>query len=251
MKVGFVIGGTQKGGTSALDAFLRQHPEICMPTDLKEVHFFDREEMFRGPNVDYGKYHAHFQPEARHRIIGEASPIYMYWNAAPYRIWTYNPAMKWIVILRNPVDRAYSAWNMEQQRGADTLSFEDAIGRERERCRNALPLQHRVFSYLDRGFYASQVRRLFEIFGPENCLILLNEDLQSAHEKTLVDIWKFLGVDPSVRLTEARVFEHDYPKALDPRLKAKLSDIFQFDIRELERLIGRDLSDWYQTAPRN
>src|SRR5437588_4189794 len=73
MKVGFVIGGTQKGGTSALDAFLRQHPEICMPGDLKEVHFFDREEMFRSSSVDYEKYHAHFCAEPRHQIMGEAS----------------------------------------------------------------------------------------------------------------------------------------------------------------------------------
>jgi len=249
MKVGFVIGGTQKGGTSALDAFLRQHPEICMPADLKEVHFFDREEMFRGPNVDYGKYHAHFRPNARHKIIGEASPIYMYWNSAPDRISEYNPAMKWILILRNPVDRAYSAWNMEQKRGADTLSFEEAIVREPERCRDALPLQHRIFSYIDRGFYSAQVRRLFDIFGSKNCLVLLNEDLQTAHEQTLIDIWNFLGVDLSVRPTKARVFEHDYDETMDPKIRAKLTEMFQLDIQNLEQLIGRDLSSWYRNAP--
>src|SRR2546421_2086859 len=97
MKVGFVIGGTQKGGTSALDAFLRQHPQICMPVDLKEVHFFDREEMFCSNTLEYEKYHSYFQPERRHKVIGEASPIYMYWNNAPQRIWSYNPQMKWIV----------------------------------------------------------------------------------------------------------------------------------------------------------
>src|SRR5947209_10587583 len=79
MRVDFVIGGTQKGGTSALDSFLRQHPEICMPTTRKELHFFDREE----ENTDYKKYHANFKPKAQHRVIGEASPIYMYWETAP------------------------------------------------------------------------------------------------------------------------------------------------------------------------
>ena len=245
MKVDFVIGGTQKGGTSALDAFLRQHPQICMPADLKEVHFFDREEMFRGNKPDYDKYHAHFRCESRHRVIGEASPIYMYWNAAPQRIWNYNPKMKWIVILRNPVDRAYSAWNMERNRGADSVTFEQAITKEAERCREALPLQHRVFSYIDRGFYASQVRRLFDLFGRDNCLVVLNEDLQHDHDKTLQTVFAFLGVDQSVRPDSKRVFQHDYPTPLDQKLRSRLVDTFRVDIKELESLLSRDLSHWY------
>lgn len=245
MKVDFVIGGTQKGGTSALDAFLRQHPQICMPADLKEVHFFDREEMFRGNKPDYEKYHAHFRCEPAHRVIGEASPIYMYWNTAPYRIWNYNPAMKWILILRNPVDRAYSAWTMERNRGAESVSFEDAISKEAERCREALPLQHRVFSYIDRGFYAAQVRRLFNVFGRDNCLVLLNEDLQREHDRTLRDVFTFLGVEQSVRPNMERVFEQNYEASLDPILRSRLVETFYFDVKELERLLGRDLSHWY------
>jgi len=239
-----VIGGTQKGGTSALDAFLRQHPEICLPNDLKEVHFFDREEAFRTGNPDYEKYHGHFRPEPQHRTIGEASPIYMYWNAAPSRIQTYNPQMKWILILRNPVDRAYSAWNMERNRSADKLSFEQAVARESERCREALPLQHRVYSYLDRGFYSKQVHRLFELFGRENCLVLLNEDLQSNHDTTLQSVFDFLGVNNSVKIPQSRVFEHGYEQLLDEGLRAKLTETFRGDIRELEGLIDRDLSNW-------
>lgn len=245
MKVDFVIGGTQKGGTSALDSFLRQHPQICMPNDLKEVHFFDREEMFRTKPPDYGKYHAHFKPAAAHRTIGEASPIYMYWNSAPSRISTYNPQMKWILTLRNPVDRAYSAWNMERQRGADQLPFEEAIAREPERCREALPLQHRVYSYVDRGLYAGQVRRLFDLFGRDNCLVLLNEDLESRHDKALAAVFGFLGVEESVKVPQNRVFQHDYEQLLEPQLRTTLTNIFRPNICELEDLIGRDLSSWY------
>lgn len=244
MKVNFVIGGTQKGGTSALDSFLRQHPQVCLPNDLKEVHFFDREEIFRTGQPDYGKYHEHFRPGPLHRVIGEASPIYMYWNASPERIRAYNPQMKWIVILRQPVERAYSAWNMERQRGADELPFEEAVAREAERCREALPLQHRVYSYLDRGFYARQLRRLFELFGRGNCLVLLNEDLRSNHDQTIRDMFRFLGVDPSVRVKPNRVFEHGYEEALDSGLRLKLTRLFSSDIQEVEALIGRDLSSW-------
>jgi Sulfotransferase domain len=244
VKIDFVIGGTQKGGTSALDLFLRQHPEICLPESKKELHFFDREENFSGqPN--YKKYHANFHPEPQHRIIGEATPIYMYWNASPYRIWSYNPAMKWILVLRSPVKRAFSAWNMETKRNAECLPFEEAVEQEPIRCRQALPLQHRVFSYLDRGFYAAQVRSLFNIFGRERCLILLNEDLRTNHKNTLRSVFDFLGVDNSVIPPEANVFEHDYDQGIDPELHARLREMFRFDIQELERLLARDLSSWY------
>ena len=242
MQVNFVIGGTQKGGTSALDSFLRQHPQICMPTTRKELHFFDRED----ENTDYEKYHSNFKPKRQHRVFGEASPIYMYWETAPYRIWKYNPKMKWIVALRNPVDRAFSAWNMESKRGKDKLSFGDAIEKEAKRCREALPLQHRVYSYIDRGFYAHQVRRLFNIFGKENVLVLLSEQLRNEHQKTLQRVFEFLGVDSSFVPPEASVFEQEYAGEIDNQLRTKLVDMFYFDVKEVEKLTGRDLAAWYE-----
>jgi hypothetical protein len=241
MRVDFVIGGTQKGGTSALDSFLRQHPEICMPTARKELHFFDREE----ENRDYKKYHANFEPKPQHRAIGEASPIYMYWQTAPDRICKYNPKMKWILALRNPVERAFSAWNMETKRGKEKLSFAEAIEKESERCREALPLQHRVYSYVDRGFYAHQVRRLFNIFGRENVLVLLSEELRNEHERILRGVFEFLGVDSSFVTPEASVFEQEYTDKIDNQLRSRLIDTFQPDIKELEKLIAKDLSNWY------
>src|SRR5207237_2762832 len=225
MRVDFVIGGTQKSGTSALDSFLRQQPEICMPTTRKELHFFDREE----ENRDYKKYHRNFKPKKKqHRVIGEASTIYMYWETAPYRIWKYNPKMKWVLALRNPVERAFSAWNMETKRGKEKLSFGEAIEKEPERCREALPLQHRVYSYIVRGFYAHQVRRLFNIFGRDNCLILLSEELRNEHQKTLRKIFEFLGVDSSFVPPEATIFEQEYSDKIDNQLRRRLMDTFHF-----------------------
>jgi hypothetical protein len=243
-KVSFVVGGAQKCGTSAMDAFLRQHPQIGMPRTGKELHFFDDENNFsRRPN--YGAYHAHFRPSAAHRIFGESTPIYMYWESAPARIWKYNPDMKWIILLRNPVERAYSAWRMEHQRGADPFLFAEAITREVERCSTARPLQHRVFSYLDRGYYAHQVRRLHRLFGPRNCLCLLTEDLMSNHADTLKKIFRFLEVDPGFTLPAPSEFEPTKGDGPDPDLGARLTDLFYYDIRELESLLNRDLSAWY------
>ena len=205
--------------------------------------------MFRGSKPDYEKYHAHFQPGKQHTVIGEASPIYMYWNSAPYRIWSYNPDMKWIVILRNPVERAYSAWNMERKRGLEPLSFADAIAQEAVRCREALPQQHRVYSYLDRGFYADQLRRLFNIFGSDKCLVLINEDLKTDQTATLKKIFRFLELNDSFTVPAARVFEHEYDEPLDPETYAQLTRTFHFDLRALEQLVGRDLSSWYDADP--
>src|SRR5205085_11329026 len=220
--------------------FLRQHPEICMPTTRKELHFFDREE----DNTDYKKYHVNFKPKPQHRAIGEASPIYMYWETAPYRIWKYNPKMNWLLALRNPVERAFSAWNMETKRGKEKLPFAEAIEKEAERCREALPLQHRVYSYVDRGFYAHQVRRLFNIFGIRNVLILLSEELRSDHKKTLRRVFEFLDVDSSFVPPEASVFEQEYSGKIDNQLRTRLIDMFDFDITEQETLIGRGLWWW-------
>jgi len=169
----------------------------------------------------------------------------MYWTTTPYRIWRYNPEMKWILVLRNPVERAFSAWNMETKRGTEHLSFKEAVEQEAVRCRKALPLQHRVFSYADRGFYAHQVRRLFNIFAEDNCLVLLNENLPTEHEKALRKVFKFLKVKSDFIPPEASVFEQDYDQEIDSELRAKLTDMFYYDIKELERLLHRDLSSWY------
>jgi hypothetical protein len=244
MRVSFVIGGTQKGGTSALASFLRQHPQIYMPADRKELHFFDREEEF-ATKASYRDYHTSFRPEKEQTIIGEATPIYMYWNPAPARIWTYNPAMKWIVILRDPAERAFSAWNMEKQRGREDLSFEEAIEREAARCREALPLQHRIYSYADRGFYAAQIRRLFNIFGREQCLVLLNEDLRNRHQETLRNVFGFLNVDDSFVPDAAEIFHHEVDQVPSAATIDKLRQMFYFDVREVEGLVKRELKNWY------
>ena len=129
-KVDFAICGTQKGGTSALDAYLREHPEICM-ADVKEVHFFDTEKHFAREAINYSKYHSFFTPQKSHKILGEATPVYMYWPNAPQRLREYNPRMKLIILLRNPIERAYSHWNMQRTRGIDKLPFWDAIREEK------------------------------------------------------------------------------------------------------------------------
>lgn len=241
--VNFLIVGTQKGGTSALDSYLRTHPDICM-ANTKEVHFFDNEKYFQKKEVDYSAYHLFFDVEKSHKMIGEATPIYMYWYDIPRRIWEYNPNMKIIVILRNPIERAYSHWNWERYREAENLPFWDAIQLEQERSREALPYQHRVYSYIDRGFYSDQLRRIWHYFPKEQTLIIKNEDLRKHTYKTMESIFTFLGVDPLPGIKEKEVNLVPYVSSMQHKERDYLQRVFKFEIRELERILGWDCCDW-------
>jgi hypothetical protein len=247
--VDFVIGGTQKGGTTALDAYLREHPEVCMAdksevvsyaAGKKEVHFFDNEGHFADGNPDYSKYHRRFNPEESHKVLGEATPIYMYWNDAPRRIWEYNPSMKFILLLRDPIERAYSHWNMERIRNADKLSFWDAIKNEEDRCREALPLQHRVYSYISRGLYTEQLRRVWAHFPKDQVLCLKSEDL----DKALGRVCEFLQVSPLAGVASKKVHSLPYETGMTEKERDYLRGIFEPEIAKLEQELNWDCSDW-------
>jgi hypothetical protein len=241
--VDFLICGTQKGGTTALDSHLRDHPAICM-AQQKEVHFFDRELWPAATKPDYSHYHSYFCPGPAHRRIGEATPIYMYWQDAPKRIWQYNPSMKIIVLLRNPIARAYSHWNMERSRDAETLGFWEALQQESQRCRAALPHQHRVYSYIDRGYYMEQLRRLWHYFSRANVLILNSDSLRQHPSTTLEEVCTFLGLEPLASVAPRAVNPRPYATAMGSREKDYLRQIFEPEIRSLERELGWDCRSW-------
>jgi hypothetical protein len=242
-KVDFLIAGTQKGGTSALDAYLREHPAICM-ANRKEVHFFDNERIFSQQEIDYAVYHALFSPRPLQKLLGEATPIYMYWYDAPRRIWQYNSAMKLIIVLRNPIERAFSQWNMERNKNADSLLFYEALQCESERRREALPYQHRVFSYIDRGFYVEQLRRLWTYFPKNQTLILRHEEFRAEPDETLDEICRFLGVESMEPVRKVNVHSRPYRSTMSRREWDYLKNIFEYEIRALERLLGWDCSRW-------
>jgi sulfotransferase family protein len=243
MNVDFIICGTQKGGTSALDVYLRGHPNICM-AEKKEVHFFDNEDVFRDGTPDYSQYHSVFKPNLTTQILGEATPIYMYWRDAPRRMWQYNPNLKLIVLLRDPIDRAYSHWNMKRVLDAEALSFWEAIEREPDRCREALPYQHRVYSYVDRGFYLEQLRRLWSFFPKERVLVLKSDELKCQPVQTLQRVCEFLNVDPLNGIEPVNVHSRPYKSPIGSKERQYLRSVFELEIRGLERVLGWDCSSW-------
>ena len=241
-RVNFLIAGVQKSGTSALDAYMREHPDICM-ADTKEVHFFDRNRFFIGvPN--YFAYHSFFSSYQGEKMIGEATPIYSYWKEALGRIRDYNQNMKMIFVLRNPITRAYSHWNMMRQRGDEHMSFLDAINAESERIKNAYPRQSRKFSYVDRGWYSAQIERAKLYFPSENILVLRQEKLREMPEEVLSLVWEFLNIDHAVTLSVKDVHTRRYEHSMDSREFDVMREIYRGEIDRLENLMGWDCSDW-------
>jgi hypothetical protein len=212
---------------------------------IKEVHFFDKEANFKS-TVDYSKYHSYFKSSTKKKTLGESTPIYMYWYDAPKRIWDYNPEMKFIIILRNPIERAYSHWNMERYRNVEHLSFTEAISTEERRCRKVLPHQHRVFSYIDRGFYIDQLKRIWHFFPKEQTLVIKSENLKNNLGKTLSEIAKFLDVADFKAVQHKEVYARPYITVMTNEERDYLRHIFYYTVKELEQILGWDCSDWLQ-----
>lgn len=242
-KIDFLVCGTQKGGTTALFHYLKLHPEVFLP-QVKEIHFFDNDINFLTQSPNYDEYHHHFQPQEHHRIIGEVTPIYMYWMDAPRRIWVYNPKIKIILILRNPIERAYSQWKMECDRNVECLSFWDALQAEVYRLKASQPSQNREFSYLDRGFYCVQINRIWSYFDRNQVLILKNEDLRNSPCDTMNRIFKFLGVNPLVNISKYGIDSVSYSNILSQQESFFLFQYYEFEIKQLELMLNWDCKKW-------
>lgn len=242
-RVDFVIGGAQKGGTTMLAATLAGHPGVVIP-EIKEVHWFDNDERFRFGMPPARRYHALYGDPAAATRWGDPSPTYLWWPPAPERIRAYNPAMRWILLLRDPAARAYSHWNMEHTRGREKLDFRAALDAEPERMRTATMHQSRAFSYLSRGFYAEQIARLWRLFPREQVLVMRSDELRDAPDATVDRVLAFLGL-PSMALPRPPdSFEGNYAQALDPADRAALVSRYASDIRQLETMLGWDLAAW-------
>jgi Sulfotransferase domain len=241
-RLDFILAGAQKSGTTALHYFLGRHPHISVG-DRQEMHFFDNEEIFSRP-VDYELLHQHFRPVPASTIVGECTPIYIYWKPAMERIWKYNPKIKLLTILRNPVDRAFAHWNMQRFKGREPLDFLDAVREEKNRAREAAPSQLRRFSYVDRGFYSQQLERVFEFFPRKQVKITKFEEFQEKKSETLDAIFRFLGVEPVVSRRDKDRNIVPYEREMTTEERNHLYGIFAEDIAKLEQALGWDCTDW-------
>jgi hypothetical protein len=242
----FLVIGAQKAGTTALYAYLRWHPGITGPS-WKEVSFFDRH-WWRGETW----YRGQFPLRSGTRLVGEASPSYLFHPLAPERVHALVPKAKLVALLRDPVARAYSHYQHEVALGREPLSFEDALAAEEERTRGELErlvADPRAWSgawwdhtYASRGRYAEQLERWYAVFPRAQLLVVRTEDLGGRPAETYASILEFLGAPPHALDDYPRVFERDYAPMRD-ETRLALAKVFAEPNRRLEALLGRSF-DW-------
>ena len=249
-RVGFLIAGAQKAGTTALFDYLAEIPALELPA-LKEAHFFDDEEKIDWAAPDYAPYHALFRDPDR--LWGEATPIYLYWPNALERIRAYNPAIKLILLFRDPVERAWSHWKMEYARGKETEPFGWCIREGRARMAKAYPNPgfHRVYSYVERGYYGRQLARALTLFPREQLLLLGSDDLRRDPTGTIGAICTFLEVAPPKSPIPPKISrpaaEIDYPETLSDSDVIFLQRHFADEMVRFHNLAGKALltgRDW-------
>lgn len=249
----FLIVGTQKGGTTSLYDYLGHHPHV-VPALRKEVHFFD---LHYGQGV--GWYRAHFPLRARlaigerrrgrRSLTGEASPYYLFHPLVARRLVSVVPAVRIIVLLRKPAERAFSHYRHERRAGREHLGFEEALAAEPDRLDGesdrlrshgeATSEAHRQMSYVSRGLYADQLTTWFQHFPRHQVLVLASEQLfdhpAEAYRRTL----EFLDLAP-VGLPKFEVRNRGHPLELDPEVRARLDERFAEPNRRLVQLLGFD-----------
>ncbi|MEM9546794.1 MAG: sulfotransferase [Bacteroidota bacterium] len=243
-KVNFLIVGAQKAGTTALFEGLRNHSEIYMP-EVKELHFFDNDDFFSKPDVDYSIYVSPFNFNSRVKLYGEVTPSYMFWAPCMKRIWRYNKDMKLIAVLRNPITRAFSHWNMQVERNIEKHDFYYCIQNESARLKNATPLDIRRYSYVERGLYAEQIERMLHFFDKKQILFIKYEAFLENQETTIEQILTFLNVssiDHEIKLIKTHNIP--YKKKLSKIAFDYLSSFYKKDINKVEEMLGWDCRDW-------
>lgn len=190
-----MIIGVQKGGTTTLHNLLDRHADIFFPKPPvpQEIHFFDIEANF-SKGLDW--YRDLFKGQAGEAVVAQTSPLYLYLPEAAERIRATIPDCRFIVTLRDPVERAHSHYWHEVRWGFETLPMMEALHAEPDRIREGA-YGKRNFSYVDRGRYDEQLQRYRTLFSPEQLLVLNQGDLRSDPEGVARQCAIFLGVDPS------------------------------------------------------
>ena len=228
----FFIIGAQKAGTTSLYHYLKQHPQVYM-SPVKEPFFFNHEidpngkvlkERFGGPGrprkprfANLDEYRALFEGVRDEKAIGEASVLYICVPGTAERIKRYAPEAKAIAILRNPADRAYSAFLNAVRGGREPLSnFGRTLREEEDRTRHNWAY---VFRYRSRGLYYAQLKRYYEVFGSERVGTWLYEDLKDDPVGVSQSVFRFLGVDDAfVPDTSSRYNPASVPKGEPARI---------------------------------
>jgi hypothetical protein len=186
----FFVVGAHKAGTTSIYAHLKRHPEVFLP-GVKEPRYF-APEVINSVNLD--QYRSLYVGAAGYAATGDISPFYLPTEGTPARIRAVCPAARIVIMLRDPVERAYSHFLHYQRAGVEPLaSLHDALRRYEDRPAENWSLSQ---EYVEHGLYHAQVRRYMETFGRDQVLALLFDELEDNPNELLARIAQHIGVDP-------------------------------------------------------
>jgi len=248
----FIIIGTQRGGTTSLYNYMLSHPNI-LPSFKKEVHFFD-DNFYKGINWYRAFFPINFINQIkkflqkRDFITGEASPDYIFNPYAAERTYSLFPNVKIIVLLRNPVNRAYSHYYMNIRNGYETLSFEEVIDKAQKICMVDIErfmtskikniLFYPRYSYLARGLYIEQIKKWQKYFPKDQILILESEDFYKNAQAALIEVFDFLNL-PRYKIKDNRVYHLQNNPKMNETTRKFLIEYFKPYNKQLYEHFGR------------
>lgn len=243
----FLIIGAKKCGTTSLFSYLCEHPNVGSPT-WKEISYFNI--YFHRGNLWYKSFFPLLLPQQDSQLItGEATASYICCPQAPKRIAATLPKVKLIVLLRNPIERAYSHYHHTRRIGKEQLSFEEAIAQEDSRVKQIERQSRQLgiidspaynYTYLSSGMYAEQLKNWLSIFDREQLLILKSEDFFDRPEATFKQVINYLKL-PEWSLQKYRKYNYNrYRQTIKPSTRKYLAEYFYPHNQKLYQLIETD-----------
>lgn len=253
----FYIIGFVKCGTTSMYEYLMQHPCVHPPKG-KEISYFDRL-YYKGINwykaAFPSKFHKYINKNFRNKEFqtGEATPQYIEHPHALSRIKKITPNAKFIVLLRNPVDRTFSQYARNLKNDYEYRTFSDALKHESERIQGRYEKMetddkyyswdYEIYGYLEHGIYAKKLERWLRIFPKEQFMIIQSEEFLRNISGTYQQVLKFLGL-PKWEPEEYILYKHRQSRdQMDPVLRKQLVEYFRPYNKQLYKLIGRKF-DW-------
>ena len=287
MKVDFFIVGAPKAGTTSLYHYLNEHPKISM-SSVKEPNYFSYEELetqklyYKSNKINsLDSYHNLFPTRDANLIYGEASVSYLFYKNVAEKIKTYNKNAKIIILLRNPIERAFSHYLMDVRLGLISESFESVVDGFETTSKNKLYYQQ----YIELGKYYNQISNYKRLFNDKNILIIDYEDFKNKTSLSVTTVFDFLQIDtsfiPNLDLTHntfrkpkftfieilysnhsirflinklipskfknyinQMVFDKQDKPILSQDLHERLKSIFKNDVNKLSNMLNKDFSKW-------
>jgi len=240
--VDFIIMGVQKGATTALASSISKHPDIYIDSNKdptkSEVHFFD---IYWQKGIEWYKKKFNYNK----KIVGEKTPDLIYLPYTFPLIQSVNPYVKLILILRDPILRAFSAWKMIKAMYNDNKSFEESISLELKNKNKNRTFYTIYNDYLQRGLYYKQIKELLNWFPRDNILVLLTSDFEKNPEIECNRVYKFLNLNEQKIISKTnKVFVSKNDRLIDSKLYKRLIQYFKKDTEQLEKLLGIK-TEWF------